>query len=70
MTNLLYTNPIGDNINIEYNNIDKYLKNKKIIDARIEDYEKKYNSNKLQLLLWSSTSAIIILIALALLRKM
>ena len=40
MTNLLYTNPIGDNINIEYNNIDKYLKNKKIIDARIEDYEK------------------------------
>ena len=68
MTNKLYTNPLGNNSDISFNNINNYLKNKNTVAAQVDDFEKKYKSNELQLVLWSSTAAIGILIVLGLIR--
>ena len=69
MSNKLYTNPLGDTSDISYNNIQNYLKNKNTINAQVDDFKKKYKSNELQLIMWSSSAAIGILIVLALIRN-
>ena len=69
MANKLYTNPLGNNSDISFNNINNYFKNKNTVAAQVDDFEKKYKSNELQLVLWSSTAAIGILIVLALIRN-
>ena len=46
-----------------------YLKNKNTINAQVDDFKKKYKSNELQLIMWSSSAAIGILIILALIRN-
>jgi hypothetical protein len=71
MSNKLYSNPLGDtSVDISYNNIQNYFKNTKTLHAQVDDFNKKYKSNELQLILWSSTAAIGILIILALIRNM
>ena len=69
MSNNFYSNPIGEIIDVSYNNMGNYFKNKDTIKAQLEDFEKKFKSNELQLILWSSTAAIGILIVLALIRN-
>tara|TARA_B100000989_G_scaffold178053_1_gene133710 strand:+ start:2535 stop:2753 length:219 start_codon:yes stop_codon:yes gene_type:complete len=69
MTNFLYSNPIGEIVDMSYNNMNNYFKNKKTVNAQVSDFEKKYKSNELQLFIWSSTAAIGILIVLALIRN-
>ena len=70
MTNKLYTDPIGKTTyDMSYNNMQNYFKNKNIIEARVDDFQKKYKSNELELIIWSSTAAIGILIILALIRN-
>tara|TARA_B100000902_G_scaffold131765_1_gene130546 strand:- start:330 stop:548 length:219 start_codon:yes stop_codon:yes gene_type:complete len=69
MSNKLYSNPLGDTIDVSYNNMQNYLKNKNTINAQVDDFKKKYKSNELQLIMWSSSAAIGILIILALIRN-
>ena len=69
MTNKLYTDPIGNISDISFNNMQNYFKNKNTINAQVDDFEKKYKSNEIQLILWSSSAAIGILIVLALIRN-
>ena len=69
--NIIYINPIG-NVNhydISYNNLQNYINNKETIQARLEDTKKKYDSNNSQLVLWSLTSGVLLLIFLVLLRN-
>ena len=65
----LYVNPIGDVVDISYNDIGNYMKNKNTRDAQVEDAEKKNKSNNVQLALWTFTAAICLLILLALIRN-
>jgi hypothetical protein len=72
--NTLYVDPLGNfnensNYNSNYNYIDKFKKNKDTIDARINDINKKFKSNKYILASWSIIAAIFILILLILLRN-
>ena len=69
----IYINPIGevkpDFYDFSYNNIQNYINNKEIIEARLEDSKKKYDSNNMQLGIWSFSAAILLLIFLVLLRN-
>ena len=68
--NNLYVDPLGNfNENINYNYIDKFKKNKDTINARINDINKKFKSNKYNLTSWSIVAALFILILLMLLRN-
>ena len=69
----IYINPIGevkqDFYDFSYNNLQNYINNKETINARLEDSKKKYDSNNMQLGLWSFSVAILLLIFLVLLRN-
>jgi len=68
--NIIYINPIGNvNYDISYNNLQNYINNKETIQARLEDTKKKYDSNNSQLVLWSLTCGVLLLIFLVLLRN-
>ena len=68
--NNLYVDPLGNfNENINYNYIDKFKKNKDTINARINDINKKFKSNKYILTSWSIVAGLFILILLMLLRN-
>ena len=69
MSNKLYTNPLGNVSDTSFNNMQNYFKNKNTINAQVDDFEKKYKSNEIQLIMWSSSAAIGILIVLALIRN-
>lgn len=69
MSNKLYTDPLGNISDTSFNNMQNYFKNKNTINAQVDDFEKKYKSNELQLIMWSSSAAIGILIVLALIRN-
>ena len=69
MTNKLYSDPLGNTSDISFNNIQNFFKNTKTLDAQVNDFNKKYKSNELQLILWSFTASIGILIVLALIRN-
>ena len=63
----IYINPIGEvHYDFSYNNLQNYINNKETIEARLED-SKKYDSNNMQLGLWSFSAAILLLIFLVLL---
>ena len=65
----IYINPIGEVYDFSYNNLQNYINNKETIEARLEDSKKKYDSNNMQLGLWSFSGAILLLIFLVLLRN-
>ena len=68
--NNLYVDPLGNfNENINYNYIDNFKKNKDTINARINDINKKFKSNKYILTTWSIVAGLFILILLMLLRN-
>ena len=69
MSNKLYSNPLGNVSDTSFNNMQNYFKNKNTINAQVDDFEKKYKSNEIQLIMWSSSAAIGILIVLALIRN-
>ena len=70
MSDKFYINPLGQKIDTSFNNIKNYFKNTKTINAQVDDFNKKYKSNELQLLTWSFSASIGILIVLALIRNM
>ena len=72
MPNKLYSNPIGDtSVDASYNTYtEHYFKNKDTINAQVDDFSKKYKSNEIELIMWSITAGVGILIILALLRNM
>lgn len=68
----IYINPIGEvkpTYDFSYNNLQNYINNKETINARLEDSKKKYDSNNMQLGIWSFSAAILLLIFLVLLRN-
>tara|TARA_B100000287_G_C20547940_1_gene747294 strand:+ start:594 stop:824 length:231 start_codon:yes stop_codon:yes gene_type:complete len=68
--NNLYVDPLGNfNENINYNYIDNFKKNKDTINARINDINIKFKSNKYILTSWSIVAGLFILILLMLLRN-
>ena len=70
MSNKLNSNPLGNVSDTSFNNMQNYFKNKTTINAQVDDFEKKYKSNEIQLIMWSSSAAIGILIVLALIRNL
>jgi|TARA_Y100000816_G_C25973911_1_gene508298 S-adenosylmethionine synthetase len=69
MSNKLYTDPLGNVSDTSFNNMQNYFKNKNTINAQVDDFKKKYKSNEIQLIMWSSSAAIGILIVLVLIRN-
>jgi len=67
--NFLYVNPLGEETDISYNNIGKYMKNRSTREAQVKDSVKKTSSNHLQIMIWSFVAAILILILLVLIRN-
>ena len=69
----IYINPIGEvkqkYYDFSYNNLQNYINNKETVNARLEDSKKKYDSNNMQLGIWSFSAAILLLIFLVLLRN-
>ena len=69
-SNNFYVDPLGNiNENININYIDNYIKNKNTINAKTNDINKKFKSNKYNLVIWSIVTALFILILLILLRN-
>ena len=64
----IYINPIGEvksTYDFSYNNLQNYINNKETVKARLEDSKKKYDSNNMQLGIWSFSAAILLLITSA-----
>ena len=69
-TNNFYVDPLGNiNENININYIDNYKKNKNNLNAKKNDVNKKFKSNKYKLVIWSIVASLLILIFLILLRN-
>ena len=69
-SNNFYVDPLGNiNESININYIDNYKKNKNNINAKKNDINKKYKSNKYKLIIWSIVASLFILIFLVLLRN-
>lgn len=69
-SNNFYVDPLGNiNENININYIENYKKNKNNINAKKNDINKKFKSNKYNLIIWSIVASLLILILLILLRN-
>ena len=69
-SNNFYVDPLGNiNENININYIENYKKNKNNLDAKKNDVNKKFKSNKYKLIIWSIVAILLILIFLILLRN-
>lgn len=64
-----YVNPLGEVIDISYNNIGKLRKNINTRNAQIDDSKKKNKSRNFQLTLWSIVASLLILAFVILLRN-
>ena len=69
-SNNFYVDPLGNiNEDININYIDDYKKNKNTINAKKNDINKKFKSNKYKLVIWSIFASLLLLIFLILLRN-
>jgi hypothetical protein len=69
-SNNFYVDPLGNiNENISINYIDNYKENKDTTNAKKNDINKKFKSNKYRLVIWSIFTGLLILIFLILLRN-
>ncbi len=69
MSSPMYVNPLGDVIDISYNNVGNLRKNNLTTDARVDDAKKKNKSTYMQLSIWSLLLSLIVLIVIMLLRN-
>tara|TARA_Y100000591_G_scaffold331975_1_gene367662 strand:+ start:764 stop:982 length:219 start_codon:yes stop_codon:yes gene_type:complete len=64
-----YVDPLGDTYDISYNYINKMLSKLQTKQAQIKDFEKKYEVDKIQLVIWSAICIVFILSFLIFLRN-
>ena len=64
-----YVNPLGEVKDISYNYLQRIKGDTLTRTAHIEDSELKYNSQNIQLIIWSIFTAIFLLIVIVYLRK-
>ncbi len=64
-----YVNPLGEVIDISYNNIGKLRNTVNTRNAQVKDSEQKNESNNFQLTMWSIVASLLILALVILLRN-
>jgi hypothetical protein len=64
-----YVDPLGDTHDISYNYVNKMFSKLQTKQAQIKDFEKKYEVDKIQLVIWSSICIVFILTFLIFLRN-
>ena len=64
-----YVDPLGDTHDISFNYVNKMLSKLQTKRAKIKDYEKKYEVDRIQLVIWSAICIVFILAFLIFLRN-
>ena len=64
-----YMNPMGNLVEVDYNNVNKLKKNIPTRRAQLEDTIKRNEGTNNELILWSITSGILILAVLGMLKN-